>query len=229
MPTPAPDKTEQGATIVTNPYSPSDKTYTKPVVQVAETEEELLVDLDQSIPAVVAKMDKTVYSEPVKLSVKPVDTSTEEGKAKLAAVEKEVDRILTLVKAQGGTSEAEEAKIEKVVLLDLSLMTVSGSKSVQPTSGKVTITIPLPDGFDPAKTVIAHAKSDGTVELIKTTVADGWITFEADSFSPFSIMQLSIPAAEVLAAAEAEADIEIDSDQMQKTGESSNNLWMILP
>jgi len=233
-PTPAPlvpeqPKSESGATIITNPYNKTEKEYTKPVTQVAVTEEELLVDHHDSIPAVVAKMDKTVYSEPVKLAVKPVDISTEEGKAKLAAVEKEVDRILSLVKEQSSTAVTEEAKIEKVVLLDLSLMTVNGSQSVQPTSGKVTITIPLPDGFDPAKTVIAHAKSNGTVELLKTTIADGWITFETNSFSPFSIMQLSVPAAEVLAAVEAESDIKIDADQMQKTGENGNNSWMFLP
>lgn len=109
-------------------------------------------------------------------------------------------------------------------MLDLSLETVGSSEKVQPKSGKVTITIPLPDDFDAEKTVVAHMKADGTVELLETKVENGFITFAASSFSPYSIIELDIPAAQALAAVEQAEQNSADSDSDSADDEANDGI-----
>ncbi|MDD2375648.1 MAG: hypothetical protein PHD23_09890, partial [Eubacteriales bacterium] len=230
-PTPVPTPS---AVVIEKPFAKPATEYAKPEIKVEAEESIVTVDHDSSIPAVVAKMDKTVYTEPVKLSIKAVDVSTTVGQQKAAQIEQIVNEKLakalsavntsigsdsnsgngTSADSSGGsaTGNATSAKIEKILMLDLSLETVGSSEKVQPKSGKVTITIPLPDDFDAEKTVVAHMKADGTVELLETKVENGFITFAASSFSPYSIIELDIPAAQALAAVEQAEQNSADSD-----------------
>jgi LPXTG-motif cell wall-anchored protein len=118
-----------------------------------------------------------------------------------------------------------------MLLLDLSLLTQTTGQEVQPVDGNVTITVPLPTGYDAANTVIAHFLSDGSVEFLDTLVKDGWITFVTSSFSPYAIIELDIPVSEAISvqsdqdAQESNVSTDdndtlpADADQLPKTGE----------
>ena len=57
------------------------------------------------------------------------------------------------------------------MLFDISALTADGNVKVQPAEGKkVTITMQLPAGIDPARAVVAHIKDDGTVEILESEV-----------------------------------------------------------
>jgi hypothetical protein len=65
-------------------------------------------------------------------------------------------------------------------------------------SGNVTISLPIPEGYDPAKMMLAHRKADGTIEFLDISIEDGWITFSTDSFSNFIVLELDMPLAEFM-------------------------------
>lgn len=72
----------------------------------------------------------------------------------------------------------------KVYVYDISV--VKDGAKVQP-SGKVKVTVSVPD-IDTSKTyTVYHIKDDGAVEKIKPTVQSGKVIFETDGFSCFII------------------------------------------
>lgn len=97
-----------------------------------------------------------------------IDASSEEGKTVLEKIKTE-----------------EYNKDGNVYVYDISVK--SDGVKVQP-SGKVRVTIPVGDldlsGYD-----VLHIKSDGTIERLSATFADGKVTFETDSFSLFVLVE----------------------------------------
>ena len=72
----------------------------------------------------------------------------------------------------------------EVYVYDISV--VKDGAKVQP-SGKVKVTVSVPD-IDTSKTyTVYHVKDDGAVEKIKPTVQNGTVSFETESFSCFII------------------------------------------
>lgn len=72
----------------------------------------------------------------------------------------------------------------EVYVYDISL--IKDGAKVQP-SGKVKVTVSVPD-IDTSKTyTVYHVKQDGAVDKIKPTVQSGTVSFETDGFSCFII------------------------------------------
>ena len=67
-------------------------------------------------------------------------------------------------------------------------MTVDGSET-QP-EGKVTIRIPLPEGYDSAKTFVYHVDSStGKIEKMQAEYVDGYLVFETTHFSYYAVVE----------------------------------------
>ncbi len=107
-----------------------------------------------------------------------IEVTEEEGKSVIALLE-----------------EKEYAKEGEVRIFDISVVK-DGSK-VQP-SGKVKVTVPAPFESESGY-VTFHIKDDNSVEELKTTYADGKISFETDSFSYFVVTEalFNTPPADV--------------------------------
>ena len=87
------------------------------------------------------------------------------------------------------------------------MLTQASGAKIQPNAGNtVTITMPVPAGFDPDRIAVAHIKGDGTVEVLKSSVKDGMVSFTTSSFSVFAIMEISAGIS------------------LPKTGEASNSM-----
>ena len=67
-------------------------------------------------------------------------------------------------------------------------MTVDGSET-QP-EGKVIIRIPLPEGYDSAKTFVYHVDSStGKIEKMQAEYVDGYLVFETTHFSYYAVVE----------------------------------------
>ncbi len=80
------------------------------------------------------------------------------------------------------------AAYEKTYAVDIS--TYIGDKEVEP-NAPVTVTIPVPQGFNAKTLKLFHVKDDGSVEEIACTVKDGKITFTALAFSVYVLADTS--------------------------------------
>lgn len=83
-------------------------------------------------------------------------------------------------------SEALGGEGEVFILKDIHFTNTKDGSEWQPTK-PVKIKIPMVDIGDYENAVIVHITDDGKIELIKGTVKDGMIEFEADSFSLYGI------------------------------------------
>ena len=71
-------------------------------------------------------------------------------------------------------------------------MTVDGVET-QP-AGTVKVRIPLPEGFDPARTFIYHVDTEtGKVVKMAATYKDGYLEFETDHFSYYAVVEEAKP------------------------------------
>ena len=118
------------------------------------------------------------FDKGAQLVTEPVEVTGETGKNVIALLE-----------------EKEYAKEGEVRIFDISVVK-DGSK-VQP-SGKVKVTFPAPFESESGY-VTFHIKDDNSVEELKTTYADGKISFETDSFSYFVVTEalFNTPPADV--------------------------------
>ena len=115
------------------------------------------------------------FDKGAQLVTEPVEVTGETGKNVIALLE-----------------EKEYAKEGEVRIFDISVVK-DGSK-VQP-SGKVKVTLAAPFESESGY-VTFHIKDDNSVEELKTTYADGKITFETDGFSYFVIAEKVIECTE---------------------------------
>lgn len=83
-------------------------------------------------------------------------------------------------------SEALGGEGEVFILKDIHFTNNKDGSEWQPTK-PVKIKIPMVDIGDYENAIIVHITDDGKIELIKGTVKDGMIEFEADSFSLYGI------------------------------------------
>ena len=71
-------------------------------------------------------------------------------------------------------------------------MTVDGVET-QP-AGTVKVRIPLPEGFDPARTFVYHVDTEtGKVVKMAATYKDGYLEFETDHFSYYAVVEEAEP------------------------------------
>ncbi len=77
----------------------------------------------------------------------------------------------------------------KATVFDIS-MSVDGV-TVQP-NGKITVKIPLPEGYNPAQCFIYYLNTDNnTIEKLPTSYADGYLSFETDHFSYYAVVEVA--------------------------------------
>lgn len=63
----------------------------------------------------------------------------------------------------------------------------SGDENVQPNTS-VLVSIPLPDGYNPEKTVVYYVTNDGRLEKLDSHYENGYIVFEASHFSHYALV-----------------------------------------
>ena len=142
---------------------------------------------------------KTVDNSEVKVQVK---TSSEETIAEV----KEIIKKNEITIPEGAVTK----------FFDIDLVDGSGAV-VKLANGKVRITIAKDDSIDYSKVdvLVYHIKDDGSVDKMDVTVADGKVTFDTTSFSPFVIVY------------QAKADVEVPAETPETsatdvpTGDSS--------
>ena len=82
-----------------------------------------------------------------------------------------------------------ETEIENFALYDIK-MTIDGAE-IQPLE-KVTVRLPLPENFDPTRTIVFHVNTlTGKLEQMNARYEDGFMVFETDHFSYYAIVEES--------------------------------------
>ncbi len=74
----------------------------------------------------------------------------------------------------------------KFTLFDISLLL--NGEDVQP-NGKITVSIPLPAGYDGAKCKVYRLEADGSLTALNAVFEDGFLVFETDHLSLYAIAQ----------------------------------------
>ena len=75
---------------------------------------------------------------------------------------------------------------DKNAVFDITM--VKDGAAVQP-NGKVTVRIPVPSGFDPAKCMVYHVNTEtGKLEKMNARYENGFMVFETDHFSYYAIV-----------------------------------------
>lgn len=78
----------------------------------------------------------------------------------------------------------------KYTVFDISLE--KGNVKIQP-NGKVTVTIPIPEGYDKSNLTIYYIAQDGSTAELASTVKENTISFETDHFSKYAVAEKVAP------------------------------------
>ena len=123
------------------------------------------VDLTDKATGIHVTADAGVLPEGVKLVVTPIKEGTDYDKAKANTFIVGNDFVLYDIHFEG-----------------------ADGNEVEP-NGSVTVSIPIPDGWDTSKLGLYHFNDDGSVSPIIGTAKDGMYTFRTNSFSNFALVQ----------------------------------------
>ena len=128
---------------------------------------------------------------------KPAASLTNENGTVIEGGEFEKGSVLNVDKIENTAADADTviAKIEasgvaikdteNVYIYDISV--TKNDVEVQP-SGKVKVTVPAPNDEKATGYDVYHLKANGETEKLPATLADGKISFETESFSPFAFV-----------------------------------------
>lgn len=64
----------------------------------------------------------------------------------------------------------------------------SGNTVIEPNE-KVKVSLPIPEGYDPARLAVARILDDGTTKLYNVTVQGDTLSFETDHFSLYAVVE----------------------------------------
>ena len=121
-------------------------------------------------------------------------------------------------------SKAETALSEvgkKFKVFDIHFEDANGN-AVQP-NGKVTISLPIPEGYDASKVVLYRINDDGTKTLVKGSVENGYYKADTKHFSTYALVEKGSTITDADNTAQIEAN---KSAESIKTGDSANTiLW----
>lgn len=116
--------------------------------------------------------------------------------------------------------------VSKMYVYDINLQL--NNEKVQPT-GKVKVSIPLPKDFDNTKIVIYKVLDDGNKIGYNITVKDGYVLFEADSFSTYVLGEKSTSMPNGNGEKKEETDTTIyNGKKLPQTGETNNIILLAL-
>jgi len=150
-------------------------------------------DLDVNIHLTVNK----VASENNINNSKKTETVTDSISKITVAGTFETGTSLSAVKITSGANfiladTALKNDIEKFMLFDINLLK-NGAK-IQP-DGKVTVSIPVPAGYNGVNCKVYRFESDGTKTDMKAKLEKGFLVFETDHFSLYAVAQMKTSAA----------------------------------
>ena len=99
----------------------------------------------------------------------------------------------------------------------------SGGVRVQP-NGKVTVSIPIPEGYDRSRLAIYYMDENGVKTELPCAVDGDSVTFETDHFSTYVVAEKS---AAVIASERASSEAAAAEDQPAE-GSAPSALWITL-
>ena len=108
------------------------------------------------------------------------DSDEYDGEVEVAVEETFDGKAFEIINASVGSTKA--------TVFDIS-MTLNDT-AIQP-NGKITVKIPLPEGYDAALCVIYYLNTEnGTIEAFETKYEDGYLVFETDHFSYYAVVEV---------------------------------------
>ena len=157
------------------------------------------VDATDVATGVKVHADKGVFEEGVKLVVNQITTGDVYNKATTAL-----------------SDVGKKFKLYEVHFVDAS------GNEVQP-NGTVTVSYPIPEGYDSANIVLYRINEDGSKTLVKGVAEDGYFKVITKSFSTYALVEKGSTITDADNTAQIEAN---KSAESIKTGDSANTiLW----
>ncbi len=86
---------------------------------------------------------------------------------------------------------AKALETSRFEIFDIKLL--DGNTQIQP-NGMVQVTIPLPEGYDPERTVVYHIDDQGVKTKLDSLAEDGFVVFETDHFSLYVLAEENEPS-----------------------------------
>ena len=165
----------------------------------APVEQSPAVDTTDSSTGIRAEAAKGVFEEGVKLNVENIKTGDTYSKAETAL-----------------NDIGKKFKLFNIYFTD------ADGNTVQP-NGKVTISLPIPEGYDASKVVLYRINDDGTKTLVKGSVENGYYKADTKHFSTYALVEKGSTITDADNTAQIEAN---KSAESIKTGDSANTiLW----
>ncbi len=137
---------------------------------------------------------------------------------------------LTLVVNEIQSGDADYAVIntalgdsyKRILPLDISLEDYKGDKT-QP-NGKITVSVPIPEGWDADKIEVVYVADDGAKTVMTSKLsADGeYVLFETDHFSTYVLTE-----AKPTNANTTDTNNKQESTSSPQTGDNSNMVWWV--
>ena len=152
------------------------------------------LDVVDSATGIKVHADKGVFEKGVKLVVTPIESGD------------------VYSKAENSLSEVGK----KFKLYEIHFVNEAG-QIVQP-NGTVTVSYPIPDGYDAANVVLYRINEDGTKTLVKGVVEDGYYKVITKSFSTYALVEKG----STITDAENTKQVE-ETKKSQDTTTSQNN------
>lgn len=152
------------------------------------------LDVVDSATGIKVHADKGVFEKGVKLMVTPIESGD------------------VYSKAENSLSEVGK----KFKLYEIHFVNEAG-QIVQP-NGTVTVSYPIPDGYDSANVVLYRINEDGTKTLVKGVVEDGYYKVITKSFSTYALVEKG----STITDAENTKQVE-ETKKSQDTTTSQNN------
>ena len=165
----------------------------------APVEQSPAVDTTDSSTGIRAEAAKGVFEEGVKLNVENIKTGDTYSKAETAL-----------------NDIGKKFKLFNIYFTD------ADGNTVQP-NGKVTISLPIPEGYDASKVVLYRINDDGTKTLVKGSVENGYYKADTKHFSTYAFVEKGSTITDADNTAQIEAN---KSAESIKTGDCANTiLW----
>ena len=162
---------------------------------------------------IIIKRDKLIDKTDLDTNIR-IETTTDVIPSGTTLVAEKVtsgDNYNIVVKALGDN-------VTKFEMFDISL--VSNNAKIQP-DGNVTVSIPIPSGFDTSKIVVYYIAEDGTKTKYETVVKDGYVVFETDHFSNYVVAEETASTTKV---SETTSDSNTTTSTETETTNTTNKL-----
>lgn len=169
-----------------------------------------------------------VILEKEKSNINLTDTTTniklETDTSIISSDVKLVIETITSGDTYNNVEETLKDNVSKMYVYDISLE--SNGVKVQP-SGKVKISIPIPENFDKSNLAIYRIEENGTKIKYEVTVEDNYAVFETDHFSTYVLAQKTNVTDNTEQEGNQNATSEHIKDETPKTGTENNTISVI--